>query len=135
MHRINSPAQVANSGRVTIDAGAGITISVPLSAASSTEVADLVTRLAFLEPKDLGTAHLDTATARGRFYQPFAARATKAQGYPWEGVAGILTVDVWNPSNGNMIATFKSWDRGAAKRTLYMGTWRPWLDFNGNPIP
>lgn len=130
-----TPATEARAAqRASLDTGDGITLDLPLAAASSAEVAALIERLEFLEPKDLGTDHLDIVTGRGRFYQPFASRATKAQGYPWEGVAGILTVDVWNPANGNMIATFTSWDRGIAKRTLYLGTWRPWLDPLGNTI-
>ena len=134
MHRINSPAQVANTGRVKIDAGSGVVLEVPLSSASDEAVSDLVDRLGFLEPKDLGTAHLDTVTERGRYYQPFAIRATKAQGYPWDQVAGVLSVDIWNPSNGNLIVTYKSWDRGIAKRTYYNGLWRPWLDASGKTI-
>lgn len=100
--------------------------------------ADLVARLAILEsfaPKELGTVHLDTVVKPSKYYQPFAPRSTKAQGYPWEGVAGNLEVEVWNPANGSLIVTFKSWDRGIAKRTLYNGTWRAWLDANGNTIP
>lgn len=98
------------------------------------DVAGLAARLALLETRNLGTAHLDTVTTPGPYHQPFASRATKAQGYPWEGVAGVLDIELWNPANGNCIATYKSWDRGIAKRTLYLGAWRDWLDASGNTI-
>lgn len=85
-------------------------------------------------PIDLGTAHLDSIVEPNTYIQPFASRATKANGYPFDGVAGTLEVLPWNPSNGNVIVVFHSWDRGSAKRTYYNGLWRPWLDMIGKAV-
>lgn len=54
-------------------------------------------------PVDLGTAHLNTVTASNwqGYTQPFAARATKAQGYPFEGIAGHMQILPWNPEVGS----------------------------------
>lgn len=41
MHRINSPAQVANTGRVNIDAGEGVTLEVPVTPPGTPAWADL----------------------------------------------------------------------------------------------
>lgn len=151
------PSQLDKTGKITTaqltevidyivakrDAGELVTLSpYELTIADSTrrpptDLSDIEARLALLEehtPQDLGTAHLDTVVTPGPHYQPFASRATKAQGYPWDGVAGILDVQVWNPANGNLIATFKSWNRGTAKRTYYLGEWLEWLDAFGEPI-
>ena len=86
-------------------------------------------------PVDLGITHLDAVTEPGVYTQIFAGRATKAQGYPFEGKAGTLVIHPWNPSSGNVIAVFHSWDAGSAKRTLYNGAWRPWLDLTGKAVP
>lgn len=85
-------------------------------------------------PIDIGTAHLDSITVPDIYVQPFASRATKANGYPFDGVAGTLELLPWNPASGNVIAIFHSWDRGSAKRTLYLGNWRPWLDMTGKAV-
>lgn len=85
-------------------------------------------------PINLGTQHLDTIMAPDVYVQPFASRATNSNGYPWDGIAGTLEVLPWNPTAGNVIAVFTSWDRGIAKRVYHNGVWREWLDAMGTVI-
>jgi len=87
------------------------------------------------DPIDLGTAHLDTITEPGDYTQIFASRATKANGYPHDGEAGILSIRTWNVGNAYVIATFTPWRRAAmAKRTLYSTGWQEWFGVDGNTI-
>lgn len=87
-------------------------------------------------PIDLGTAHLDTIITPGDYTQIFAARATKAQGYPHEGAAGILSVRAWNTANGYVIQTFTPWQSNAmAKRTKYSSGFQTWFGVNGAALP
>lgn len=87
-------------------------------------------------PIDLGTAHLDTITTPGDYTQIFASRATKAQGYPHEGSAGILSVRAWNAANGYVIQTFTPWQSAAmAKRTKYSSGFQTWFGVNGSALP
>ena len=88
-------------------------------------------------PVDLGTAHLNTITTANEqgYTQIFAARATKAQGYPYDGIAGHLQILPWNASTGSVIAVFTSWNGGIAKRVFYNGVWQSWLDASGKAVP
>lgn len=85
-------------------------------------------------PIDLGTLHLDTVREPMDYTQIFLSRATKAQGYPLEGIAGTLTVRLWNPANGALIQVYTPWTTDpVCKRTYYQGTWRPWVNMLGHP--
>lgn len=86
-------------------------------------------------PIDLGTTHLDEVVTPDEYTQIFASRATKAQGYPFEGIAGHMKILPWNPANGAVIAVFTTWTGGIAKRTYYQGSWRAWVDPMGKAVP
>ncbi len=88
-------------------------------------------------PIDLGTAHLNTITtpADEGYTQIFASRATKAQGYPFDGIAGHLQLLPWNPATGSVIAVFTTWNGAIAKRVYYNGSWQAWLDATGKAVP
>ena len=75
-------------------------------------------------PSDLGTAHLDTITTPGHYAQRFQARATLANGYPYEGRAGVLEVLAWHPTG--IIQRWTSQAGGVATRYLLSGNWQQW---------
>lgn len=87
-------------------------------------------------PIDHGTAHLNTITTPNDegYTQIFASRATKAQGYPYDGIAGHLQILPWNASSGSVIAVFTTWNGGIAKRVFYNGSWQAWLDTTGKAV-
>lgn len=127
MHRINTPDQVAATGRVKVDAGEGVELEVP--------VIPIVPKGTWDDPADLRTAHLDTITTPGFYTQIFASRAIKTQGYPHESAAGVLEVKVWNKSAGNVIQIYTPWQSAAmVKRTRYNGSWQTWYGVNGQAL-
>lgn len=84
-------------------------------------------------PKRLTSQHLDEVLIPDDYQQPFASQATKARGYPWEGLAGRLEVREWTADS--LICVYITWSGGIAKRAFYNGTWRPWLDAMGKAVP
>ena len=75
-------------------------------------------------PIDLGTAHLDTITTPDHYTQRFTGRATIANGYPYEGRAGVLEVLAWHPTG--IIQRWTSQAGGVATRYMLSGNWQQW---------
>lgn len=88
-----------------------------------------------VRPVVLGNESLNGYTTPGdTLVQKFAAYATRANGFPWEQVAGTCEVKPWNPDNGSVIAVFYAWTGAIATRTFYQGVWRPWRDATGKAV-
>lgn len=86
--------------------------------------------------RDLAAEHLDTL-GEGEYQQRFAGYATKANGYPYEGVTGNITVEQWGtPGAPNLIARFtpSNTNGGMASRSKYGANWRPWQDAMGKAL-
>lgn len=84
-------------------------------------------------PIDLGTRHLDEITEPALYSQPFASRATKAQGYPFDGQPGILEVKLWRAGDGAVIAIYTASEGATASRSFYT-VWRSWRDSMGRAV-
>lgn len=84
-------------------------------------------------PVDLGTSHLNSIIAPDLYTQIYTARATLAQGYPFEGKAGVLEVLPWNGDAG-VIQRWTSQAGGVATRYYLRGSWQLWMNAVGERV-
>lgn len=84
-------------------------------------------------PIDLGTRHLDSVVTPDLYTQRYTSRSTKANGYPFEGKAGVLEVLPWIADTG-VIQRWTSQAGGIATRYYLNGSWQRWMDATGTAV-
>lgn len=85
-------------------------------------------------PVDLGREHLNEVIEPDTYVQPFASRATRAQGYPFEGQGVHLEVLPWRPSDGGVIQRATPQNGVIVTRYWLTGTWSAWRDTTGRTV-